>query len=591
MKYFLISLFVIGLVSISKSVEAQKEGDTWVIGYYSGGSPNYSVMHLDFRDLNMSINWHFDEVMHMSETAANICDSDGDAILWTNGMEIFGKYGEYIVDTIAYSDDVLSYWNWFNVEGIGPIGFPYHDGAIILPVPDHENEFMVLYHYMSVATQAYDGAIEYRMARIRMQSDSSFVTEYKDAVLEKYDFLSSTLSATRHANGRDWWVLAMEATGSKYFAYLLDPTGIKLHHVGEVDINLIEGTGQARFSPSGNLFARMDILDFEDGQNITLFSFDRCSGQLVYMDQFNTNFGFFTGVAFSPSDRYLYADDNRHLWQWDMSATDIASSQTLVDTFDGFIQPGWFEMDFGPLVNGPDGRIYIIPPAGSSEFIHVIDRPDELASECRFLQHHIDLKVPNGRSAPNLPNFRLGPLDGSPCDTLGLNNVPVSRWRFEEDQPGWRYDVRFTDLSFYDPQQWHWDFGDGKTSDEIHPIHTFENGLYHVCLTVSNTYGQDSTCHWVEILPVSTEEENADISDDLSIAPNPFTDRIEIRSKRGDIRTTSMTIHDIHGREMMSHPAAPVPVVLHVPSWPSGMYLVTITEENGKVYQFKVMKI
>lgn len=216
---------------------------------------------------------------------------------------------------------------------------------------------------------------------------------------------------------------------------------------------------------------------------------------------------------------------------------------------------------------------------------------DEPAAECRFLQHHIDLKVPNGRSAPNLPNFRLGPLDGSPCDTLGLDNVPMARWRFEEDQIGWRYDVRFTDLSFYDPQQWHWDFGDGGTSEEMHPIHTFENGLYHVCLTVSNTYGQDSTCHWVEILPVGTEEENADQVDDLSIAPNPFTDRIEIKSKRGDIRTTSMTIHDTHGREMMTHDAAPVPVVLHVPSWPSGMYLVTIREEDGKVYQFKVMKI
>jgi len=34
-----------------------------------------------------------------------------------------------------------------------------------------------------------------------------------------------------------------------------------------------------------------------------------------------------------------------------------------------------------------------------------------------------------------------------------------------------------------------------------------------------------------------------------------------------------------------------VPVTLHVPSWPSGMYLVTISEEDGKVYQFKVMKI
>jgi len=590
MKYFLISLFVFGLVAVSRKAEAQREGDTWVIGYYSGGSPNYSIMHLDFRSGDIALNWHFDEVMHMRETAANICDSDGEAILWTNGMEIFGKNGEYIVDTIAYSDDILSYWNWFNVDGIGPIGFPYHDGAIILPVPDRVSEYTVLYHFMSNVQQAYDGIIKYLEARIKVNADTTYMLMYKDSIVGEESFYSGTLSATRHANARDWWILAMEATGNKYFAYLLEPNGIQLHHMGEVDINLIEGTGQARFSPMGNFFARMDILDFDDGQNITLFSFDRCTGELKYMDQFNTDFGFFTGVAFSPSEQYLYADDNNHLWQWDLWASDIDASQKLVDSFDGFIQPGWFEMDFGPLVNGPDGRIYLMPPAGSSEFIHVIDRPDEPAAECRFLQHHIDLKVPNGCSAPNLPNFRLGPLDGSPCDTLGLDNVPVARWRFEEDEPGWRYDVRFTDLSFYDPEEWHWDFGDGGTSDEIHPIHTFENGLYHVCLTVSNPYGQDSVCHWVEILPVSTEEDNAALSDDLSIAPNPFTDRIAIKSKRGDIRSTTMTIHDMHGREMMSHDAAPVPVTLHVPSWPSGMYLITIKEEDGKVYQFKVMK-
>lgn len=590
MKHFLISLVYIWFTFGAGIIDAQREGDSWVIGYYSGGSPDYSIMHLDFRNLDMAIHWHFDEVMHMRETSANICDANGDAVLWTNGMEIFGKHGAYIVDTIAYSDDLLSYWNWYNLENIGPLGFPIHDGAIILPVPNAVGEYSVIYHLFSSISELELGVNRYLEARIGMNIDSNYSLIYKDSLIGIQEYFSATLSATHHANGRDWWILVMEATGKKYFSYLLDPSGIKLQHTGEVEVTLEEGTGQAKFSPRGNYFARMDILDFGAGQNISLFSFDRCTGDLVYLDQFNTSFGFFTGVAFSPSERYLYADDNRHLWQWDLWANDIGESQTLVDTFDGFVQPGWFEMDFGPLVNGPDGRIYLMPPAGSSEFIHVIDRPDEPAASCRFLQHHINLTVPNGCSAPNLPNFRLGELDGSPCDTLGINNGPVARWRFEEDRPGWRYDVRFTDLSFFDPQQWHWDFGDGETSDEVHPIHTFESGLYHVCLTVSNSYGQDSACHWVEILPVSIEDDGVTIDDDLSISPNPFTDQIEIRSKRGDIRTAVMTIYDMHGHEMMSHAAAPVPVILHVPSWPSGMYLMTIKEDDGRVYQFKVMK-
>jgi hypothetical protein len=371
----------------------------------------------------------------------------------------------------------------------------------------------------------------------------------------------------------------------------LSAEGLHFHHSGEMGITIEEnGVGQARFSPKGNYLARMDAIDFDIGQFISLFSFDRCNGTLSFIDQFNTTAGYFTGVAFSPSEQYLYADDNTHLWQWDLHAADIAASQTLVDTFDGFVQPGWFAMHFGPMMNGPDGRIYIVPPAGSSEFIHVIDRPDEPATECRFLQHHIDLKVPNGRSAPNLPNYRLGPMDGSPCDTLEINNLPQAWWRFEEQEPGWPNEIRFTDLSFFDPEVWHWDFGDGQTSEEINPRHTYEDGFYHPCLTVSNPYGQDSMCRWVEILPVSTNESDASFSEDLCIAPNPFTDQLEIRSKSGEIRSVKMTIHDMHGREMLSAPSAPVPVVMHVPKWPPGIYLVTIKEEDGTVFTFKVMK-
>ncbi|RKY17153.1 MAG: hypothetical protein DRQ55_16445 [Planctomycetota bacterium] len=46
-------------------------------------------------------------------------------------------------------------------------------------------------------------------------------------------------------------------------------------------------------------------------------------------------------------------------------------------------------------------------------------------------------------------------------------------------------DVSFSDASVGGVTSWHWDFGDGTTSDEQHPVHVFEQpGLYNVTLTV-----------------------------------------------------------------------------------------------------------
>lgn len=46
----------------------------------------------------------------------------------------------------------------------------------------------------------------------------------------------------------------------------------------------------------------------------------------------------------------------------------------------------------------------------------------------------------------------------------------------------------FTDLSQGNVDQWLWEFGDGQTSEEQHPVHQYaEEGTYQVCLTVYNT--------------------------------------------------------------------------------------------------------
>src|SRR6187431_2107489 len=234
MKIIRISIaFYICLCQICLVCEAQKEGDTWVIGYYSGGSPNYSIMHLDFSSGEVKLNWHFDEMMHMRETSANICDKNGEAILWTNGMEIFGKHGVHVADTIAYAPGALAYWDWYYEEQIGPTGFPIHDGALILPIPEHNDEYLVLYHFVHSIPEAYNGAQQYREARIKMNPDTTYSVLYKDSIFLEYNYLSKTISATRHANGRDWWIVGMEASGSQYFTYILDPEGLRFHHSGE----------------------------------------------------------------------------------------------------------------------------------------------------------------------------------------------------------------------------------------------------------------------------------------------------------------------------------------------------------------------
>lgn len=50
--------------------------------------------------------------------------------------------------------------------------------------------------------------------------------------------------------------------------------------------------------------------------------------------------------------------------------------------------------------------------------------------------------------------------------------------------------VRFTDTSLNIPTAWSWDFGDGNTSSDKNPVHTYKyGGRYSVALTATNSAG------------------------------------------------------------------------------------------------------
>ena len=70
--------------------------------------------------------------------------------------------------------------------------------------------------------------------------------------------------------------------------------------------------------------------------------------------------------------------------------------------------------------------------------------------------------------------------------------------------------LNFTNLS--SAGTYLWDFGDGNTSTEINPTHTYErNGSYQVCLKVTNDCGTKQFCQSVSINAVSNDESTSRI--------------------------------------------------------------------------------
>jgi hypothetical protein len=110
------------------------------------------------------------------------------------------------------------------------------------------------------------------------------------------------------------------------------------------------------------------------------------------------------------------------LFQYELQSQNI-DSIVVIDTYDGAMNP--FGSYFHTMQMGPDGKIY--ESCGNGENVyHVIERPDEKGDSCLFIQHVIHLPTFSG-GVPNFPNYRLGALTGSTCDTLtGLNETATS---------------------------------------------------------------------------------------------------------------------------------------------------------------------
>lgn len=73
--------------------------------------------------------------------------------------------------------------------------------------------------------------------------------------------------------------------------------------------------------------------------------------------------------------------------------------------------------------------------------------------------------------------------------------LPVAGFTYTIQHP----EIHFTDTSHY-AQSWYWTFGDGGSSSLQNPVHIYsQSGNFQVCLRVTDSCGNDSSCHMVNI--------------------------------------------------------------------------------------------
>jgi len=231
--------------------------------------------------------------------------------------------------------------------------------------------------------------------------------------------MNESLTAIRHENKRDWWIIAHRISTDSFYVYEFTPwgiTGVLKQKIGPVT-PIYAGTLKA--STNGQKLCY-------SGLNWTaLFDFDPGTGLITnYVNLQRPSYS----NEFSPNCRLLYLATGvqKQLYQIDVLEDDPAGTAVLVGTTSS--------VGFGNLQRGPDGKIYCARFI-SSPYLGVINKPDYQGTQCNYVDNGFYLQGKMSKAGlPNFANVQIGECHQFPSEYLYNVN-----WQF--------YGQRITDNS------------------------------------------------------------------------------------------------------------------------------------------------
>ncbi|MBL7916298.1 MAG: hypothetical protein JNL49_14805, partial [Bacteroidia bacterium] len=411
------------LVFIVFAVNATGQGynHQWLLGNYYFLQDPKGRMFIDNNSITLQTEFR---KMPFLGTQANISDANGNLLMASNGIWIANATGDTMLNGGGLNPGAYaSSWAF---------GMPLTGNNIFLPHPDISNLYYLFHHSMYFDGFSYL-ANEVFLSKIDISLDfgSGAVIQKNELILT--DTINQGFGASRHANGKDWWIVCQKNGTDKLIKILLSGNGIDTITYQSLSITSANyNVTQLSFSNDGNKFSFYYYDITNQDEFLVICNFDRCSGEFSNIDTIQLTYGqFLWGLAFSPSGKYVYACTSSRIFQID---TDNLNVDTVA-VYDGFISPPGdpcCATSFWNMYLAANGKIYVT--SGSSvQHLTVINYPDSAGLACDVQQHSIDLiDYLHLRSVPNHPNYYLGcdTTLGCPCLTTGIEEHISHDFRF-----------------------------------------------------------------------------------------------------------------------------------------------------------------
>jgi len=383
--------------------------------------------------------------MNTHEGCASISDRKGKLLFYTNGINIWNN--QHLVMS----------------NGTGLLGNSSStQSAIIVPKPKSGNVYYVF------TVNGFSGnpklGAYYSEVDMSLNGGMGAVTKNKNQSLLAYT--DEKITAVKHANGLDIWVIIPERFSTKIHTFLVTENGVQTSPVSSNMPCVMNGkVGYMKCSPNGTKIAM--ALSYQD--TVLMANFNHTNGTIdsVYSLQINRPYG----LEFSPDNRLLYVSRETETGEFILQFDLAQNSESLVRDSKYAV--------FSNDSNNKDARIFALQLAINQKIyfteifngnLGVIDYPNKMKNSCQLRLDAVNLK--GKKSKLGLPTF---------VQSTFMKRF-LSDFKYTTIVSQCKYDVSFSLTDTNEIQFLAWDFGDSShmTSHLMYPTHQYDKNSTHV---------------------------------------------------------------------------------------------------------------